>query len=83
MLIVCLKNKFSLLNIFLPIAWYSLSANKIENLYFINTVPEFLDENGRPKSELFVGDQLHLNKKGYKVWNKVIRTAIEGQLSIP
>ena len=58
-------------------------CRKIENVYFINTVPEFLDKNGRPKSEWFVGDQLHLNKTGYKVWNKIIRTAIEGQLSMP
>jgi len=56
---------------------------KSPNLYFIDTVPEFLDEKGRPITEWFVGDQLHLNQKGYAVWSKIIRAAIEEQLPTP
>jgi hypothetical protein len=52
-------------------------CEKTENLYFINTVPEFLDEHGKPKPQWFVGDQLHLNKKGYEVWNRIIKGEIE------
>jgi hypothetical protein len=52
-------------------------CEKTENLYFINTVPEFLDEHGQPKPHWFVGDQLHLNKKGYEVWNRIIKGEIE------
>lgn len=55
---------------------------KSPNLYFIDTVPEFLDEKGQPKTEWFVGDQLHLNQKGYEVWSKIIRAAIEEQRPI-
>ena len=56
---------------------------KSPNLYFIDTVPEFFDEKGRPITEWFVGDQLHLNQKGYAVWSKIIRAAIEEQLPTP
>ena len=56
-------------------------CEKTPNLYFINTVPTFLDENGMPKPEWFVADQLHLNKKGYEVWSSLIRAAVEKQLS--
>ena len=52
-------------------------CEKTENLYFIDTVPEFLDENGQPKPEWFVEDQLHLNTKGYEVWNRIIKGEIE------
>ena len=52
-------------------------CEKTENLYFIDTVPEFLDENGQPKPQWFVEDQLHLNAKGYEVWNRIIKGEIE------
>ena len=48
-----------------------------DNLYFIDTVDEFLNENQQPRSELFISDQLHLNKKGYEVWSKIIRSEIK------
>jgi len=48
-----------------------------DNLYFIDTVDEFLNENQQPRSELFMSDQLHLNKKGYEVWSKIIRGEIK------
>jgi lysophospholipase L1-like esterase len=30
-----------------------------------------LDEDGKPRAELFAKDGLHLNDKGYKVWASV------------
>jgi len=57
-------------------------CEKTNNLYYINTVPKFLNEEGKPKTEWFVSDQLHLNKTGYAEWNKIIRTAIEEQIRI-
>lgn len=56
---------------------------KTSNLYYIDTVPEFLDTKGQPKPEWFVGDQLHLNKTGYAVWSTIIRAAVEEQLPTP
>ena len=52
-------------------------CNKTDNLYFINTVPTFLTANSEPKPEWFVQDQLHLNTKGYEVWNKLIKSEIK------
>lgn len=56
-------------------------CEKTPNLYFIDTVPQFLDKKGKPKQEWFVSDQLHLNQTGYRIWNKIIRTAIEQKLN--
>ena len=52
-------------------------CEKRENLYFINTVPAYLDKDGQPKPEWFVSDQLHLNTEGYEVWNGLIKSEIE------
>lgn len=52
-------------------------CEKTENLYFIDTVPTYLDADGQPKPEWFVSDQLHLNTKGYEVWNGLIKSEIE------
>jgi len=55
----------------------NLYCKNTENLYFIDTIPTYLDAEGQPKSEWFVKDQLHLNAKGYKVWNSLIKSEIE------
>jgi len=52
-------------------------CKKTEGLYFIDTVPTYLDDKGQPKPEWFIKDQLHLNTKGYEVWNRLIKTEIE------
>ena len=52
-------------------------CEKTDNLYFIDTASAFLDEKGKPKTELFVEDQLHLNPKGYALWSSIIRKEIE------
>jgi len=55
----------------------SVVHQKTENLYFIDTVPTYLDAKGQPKPEWFVEDQLHLNQEGYTVWNRIIKAEIE------
>jgi lysophospholipase L1-like esterase len=40
---------------------------------FIDVYHEMLQENGDPRSELFVNDQLHMNKEGYVIWQKAIQ----------
>lgn len=52
-------------------------CQKTDNLYFIDTVPTYLDAKGQPKPEWFVEDQLHLNQEGYTVWNRIIKAEIE------
>jgi lysophospholipase L1-like esterase len=46
---------------------------KQKNAQFINVWKPMLDSNGKPKTELFVEDSLHMNAKGYAVWQKLIQ----------
>jgi hypothetical protein len=48
-----------------------------ENLYFITTDFAFLGNDGKPKNELFMDDLLHLNDKGYDVWQEIIRKELD------
>ena len=48
-------------------------CNSNKNLYFIKTDYAFLGPDGRPMDELFRDDLLHLNNKGYQVWNQIIK----------
>lgn len=56
------------------------TCEKRLNTYFIRTDFAFLDENGKPRDELFVADKLHLNAEGYKVWNDIIRKNLDNVL---
>jgi lysophospholipase L1-like esterase len=52
-------------------------AEKTPGLAFIDTTGVLLDEEGKPKAELFLSDKLHLNRQGYQLWIPIIRGAIE------
>lgn len=39
---------------------------------FINIYDAMLDVNGKPKKDIFIADNLHMNAKGYKIWQKII-----------
>ncbi|WP_422106408.1 GDSL-type esterase/lipase family protein [Winogradskyella sp.] len=51
-----------------------------ENLYFITTSQEFLDKHQQPRPELFIEDQLHLNRDGYKLWAQIIKSNLDRYL---
>jgi len=36
-----------------------------------------LDENGHVLQDIFIKDDLHLNKKGYQIWIKTIKPILE------
>ncbi|HMP29185.1 MAG TPA: GDSL-type esterase/lipase family protein [Saprospiraceae bacterium] len=36
--------------------------------YFIDVWPAMLNSDGRPKSEIFTKDSLHMNNNGYDIW---------------
>jgi lysophospholipase L1-like esterase len=42
------------------------------NLVFIDIYAKMLDDQGRPRADLFAGDALHLNSDGYALWQSVI-----------
>ncbi|MBC7827301.1 MAG: G-D-S-L family lipolytic protein [Chitinophagaceae bacterium] len=39
---------------------------------YIDVFSAMIDEQGKPKPELFIDDRLHMNKKGYAIWLQVI-----------
>jgi hypothetical protein len=49
--------------------------------HFISTSRFFLGADGRPNDGLFMDDKLHLNREGYKLWSKVIKDALDSELT--
>lgn len=45
---------------------------KQKHAVFISVWKEMLGADGEPKAELFVEDKLHMNAKGYAIWQKLI-----------
>lgn len=44
-----------------------------KNCAFVDVYHAMLDSGGRPKSEIFKSDSLHMNAKGYDIWQKQIK----------
>lgn len=67
-----------------PARWSQVEAVKAANraiaswmasdprLAFIDVYPHMLGPDGRPKPDIFVDDQLHMNAKGYAIWREVV-----------
>ena len=63
---------------FLPIV---IKANQLiqdyiatqKNMTFIDVFSPMLTREGKPKPELFLADQLHMNQSGYAIWIKDIK----------
>jgi lysophospholipase L1-like esterase len=43
-----------------------------DRLDYVDTATPMLGDDGEPRRELFLDDGLHLNDKGYSVWNGVL-----------
>jgi lysophospholipase L1-like esterase len=39
---------------------------------FVDVYKEMIDDEGKPVAELFLEDNLHMNRQGYAIWKKVI-----------
>jgi len=50
-------------------------------LDYLDTATPMLGENGRPRPDLFKKDGLHLNEKGYQIWNKVVKNWLKATAS--
>ncbi len=46
---------------------------QMKNTVFIDVYHKMLNEDGTPKDELFIEDKLHMNSKGYSIWQKSIK----------
>ena len=44
-----------------------------KRLFYIDVASPLLDDQGMPKSELFLKDELHLNRRGYEKWTQIVR----------
>ncbi len=42
-------------------------------LSYLDVFTPMLSEQGRPRPELFVSDNLHLNEQGYRLWVEIVR----------
>ncbi len=58
-------------------------CEKDTKLHFIETHPSYLTEDGQPRPELYVEDQLHQNEEGYKIWSGIIRKELERVFGSP
>jgi lysophospholipase L1-like esterase len=47
-----------------------------KNAKFISVWKAMLAPNGKPKQELFIEDNLHMNAKGYAIWQKLIQPSL-------
>ncbi len=45
---------------------------KKKNASFINIYDAMLGADGKPMKDIFIQDNLHMNAKGYKIWQKII-----------
>lgn len=53
------------------------ACDKMENTYFIETAPTYLNKEGKPRNELFIKDMLHQNREGYVLWGELIRKKLD------
>jgi lysophospholipase L1-like esterase len=52
-----------------------------ERLFFADLATPLLDADGKPKADLFLADQLHLNPQGYALWAKALRPILSEVLA--
>jgi lysophospholipase L1-like esterase len=44
-----------------------------ERLFYIDVFSAMLNDQGAPRPELFIEDDLHLNRQGYDLWTEIIK----------
>lgn len=54
-------------------------AGKKKNTAFADVWTAMLDENGQVYDDVFIEDDLHMNKKGYDIWAEVISNYLENE----
>ena len=52
-------------------------CEKNDGLHYISTEGHFLNEEGKPRDELFLSDLLHLNEDGYRLWTGIIKSELD------
>ena len=49
------------------------TCSKDKRLDYIDIWQPMLGDNGKPRPDLFLGDGLHLNTKGYALWTSIVK----------
>ena len=75
----CLRAPLALLA---NLSYPDFYTTKNENLFYIKTRSFYIGSDGMPNDNLFVKDKLHLNRKGYKLWGKIIKENFDKNLSL-
>ena len=52
-------------------------AKNNEKVFYIDTATPMIGKNGKPKSDLFGKDRLHLNSNGYDLWSLDINSFLD------
>ncbi len=47
-------------------------CGKYPDVAYANVWDIMLDREGQPRKDIFIGDGLHMNKKGYELWKKIL-----------
>jgi lysophospholipase L1-like esterase len=55
-------------------------ADDSSRLHYFDSASLLLDEEGKPDSNLYKSDKLHLNDKGYEIWSKHLKTLLKSLL---
>ena len=58
-------------------------CEKTPGLGYIDIVATLMGSDGKPNPELFMKDQLHMNRAGYLLWIPIIKAAIEKDAAAP
>ena len=56
-------------------------CEKDELLSFVDVWTPMIGEDGKPKADLFLKDGLHMNLKGYKIWNRAVTPVLKAAKS--
>lgn len=50
-----------------------------ENAIYVDVTNPGLDDQGRPRPEIYRADSLHLNQKGYDMWEEILRPVLNAK----
>jgi lysophospholipase L1-like esterase len=49
----------------------------VPHRHYADIATPMLGDDGKPRAELFAGDGLHLNDKGYELWTGVVKPLLD------
>ena len=53
-------------------------AERTPRVHFVDIWTPMLDDEGKPREELFIEDKLHMNKAGYAIWVEALKPHLNG-----